>query len=83
METLLDFLRENFPDFDREEPEDEKLKELPPELAEKIGELTAKLGLAPDARFEDIVARLRREQGALSDIETAILFIDEWRKQYS
>lgn len=83
METLLDYLRENFPDIDREEPEDESLKNLPPELAEKLGELTAKLGLASNAPFEDIVARLRRERGALSDIETAILFLDEWRKQYS
>ncbi len=83
METLLDYLRKNIPGFGKELVADNLPEDLPPELAEKIRGLASDLGLAPDARFEDIVAALRREQGELTELETAILFLDEWRKQYS
>lgn len=57
--------------------------DLPPELAKEILALTQKLNLPPDAPFADVVSRLRQQSGALDATETAILFLDEWRKQYS
>ena len=41
-----------------------------------------KLGLGPHAAFDDVLARLREQSGVLSDLETSLLFLDEWRGQY-
>lgn len=78
METLIAYMRENFGPFAvSETPPD-----VPPELAAAIQSLTDRLGLAPNAPFDDVVGRLRRQSGELDGVETAILFLDEWRKQY-
>lgn len=84
METLLAYIGQNFPKFAAASSgESDALSDLSPELKAGLKELTAKLGLAPDAAFDDIVARIRQRQGELNELETAILFLDEWRKQYS
>lgn len=78
MQTLVDYMERNFGPW----PEETPGPDLEPELAEKVSKLAVRLGLAPDASFEDVVARLRRQSGKLDELETAILFLDEWRKQY-
>lgn len=80
MITLVDYMERNFgpwPEAENKQPD------LEPEIAEKVAALAARLGLAPDASFDDIVARLRRQTGKLDELETAILFLDEWRRQYN
>lgn len=78
MEKLLAYMASEFGPW----REREAAPDLPPEIARDVAELTAKLGLAPDAAFPDVVARLRQQQGELDPVEAAILFLDEWRRQY-
>lgn len=56
--------------------------ELDPQLREELAQLTQKLGLGPHASFDDVLAHLREQSGALSELETSLLFLDEWRGQY-
>ena len=56
--------------------------ELDPRLREELAQLMRKLGLGPHAAFDDVLARLREQSGELSDLETSLLFLDEWRGQY-
>ena len=51
-------------------------------IAQPLQELLQHLELGPGASFENVVHRLRQQSGVLSDVETAILFLDEWRRQY-
>ena len=51
-------------------------------LREELAQLTASLGLPPQASFADVVDRLRQRTGPLNETETSLLFLDEWRKQY-
>lgn len=56
--------------------------DFPPELVNDIQELLGKLGLPETVSFEDLVWSIRQQQGTLSDLDTAILFLDEWRQLY-
>ncbi len=58
------------------------LAELPGDLGPEIARLLDDLGLPADAGFQDLVWAVRRRSGVLDDLETAVLFLDEWRKQY-
>ena len=51
-------------------------------LQEEMAALLKKLQLGPHAPFEEVLARLRQESGTLTDLETSLIFLDEWRKQY-
>lgn len=80
MQKLLDYMEEHFGPW----PEEGEIArpDLGPEMAAKISELIKKLGLGPKAPFEEVAAKLRRQSGELDALETAILFLDEWQKQY-
>ncbi len=82
MRALLDFAKERLPrrakPIDREWPED-----LPDGLREDLSALYTALGLPSGAGFPDVVAAVRRKNDTLTPLETAILFLDEWKKQYS
>jgi spore maturation protein CgeB len=83
MQTLLDFIaarRDGWPSQNRGEVD--FFQDYPEELRSKVLGLLGSLGLPQDTSFEDLVWNLRQQQGELSDIETAILFLDEWKKQY-
>lgn len=54
----------------------------PKSWKEDLDKLVEKLGLGPNAPFEDVIARLRSASGVLGETETALLFLDELRKQY-
>ena len=81
MESLLGFTAERIPSRPRKRAATGK-SDLPPELAAKMDELTARLGLPGDASFQDVVWALRQQSGVLSPLDASILFLDEWRKQY-
>jgi spore maturation protein CgeB len=83
MDTLLDFIAKDRKGWPRPRgASDPSLADLPEELREQVAALLERLRLRPDVPFADLVAALRREQGKLSDLETSILFLDEWKKQY-
>ena len=82
MHSLLDFVRIRLPvqekRLDRDWPEN-----LPEALRSELHELYTVLGLPSGAGFDDVVASVRRKNEKLTSLETAILFLDEWKKQYS
>ena len=83
MDTLLAYIAKDRPGWPRQRGAgDPSLAELPEDLREQVGALLERLRLPADVPFADLVAALRREQGQLSDLETSILFLDEWKKQY-
>ncbi|HDQ41014.1 MAG TPA: hypothetical protein ENN39_08325 [Desulfonatronum sp.] len=55
---------------------------LPDDLRHDVRELLKVLNLPESVSFEDLVWAIRQRQGALNDLETSLLFLDEWRKQY-
>ncbi len=57
--------------------------DLPEELSADLATLIDNLELPADAAFEDVLARIRLRSGLLSPLETSLLFLEEWRKQYS
>ncbi len=62
-------------------------KGLTPELSAELNSAMAstveRLGLGPHADFDHVAAALRARSGVLDEIETCLLFLDEWRKQYA
>ena len=84
MQTLLEFTAERIPGWPRARaasglfPDD-----FPPELETEIRQRVTQLGLPEDVSFQDLVWAVRQQQGTLSDLDTAILFLDEWQKLYT
>lgn len=82
MQTLIEYIHKVTPNWPR--PRKRALPEnLPESLRVSLGQLLDTLCLPPDTPFEDVIARLRQRSGTLTDVETSLLFLDEWRKQYS
>jgi spore maturation protein CgeB len=63
-------------------PEDWRAR-IDPRLREDVEALLARLGLPPTVSFEDLVWAVRGREGSLDRLETAILFLDEWKKMYA
>ncbi|MFZ5813473.1 MAG: CgeB family protein [Thermodesulfobacteriota bacterium] len=82
MRTLLEWIASRRPDFGAGARREAALSDLPAGIRAELGGLLAELGLPGDAAFADVVAAVRARQGRLTDLETAVLFLDEWRKQY-
>lgn len=56
---------------------------IEPGLRQDVEALLTALGLPPSASFEDLVWAVRGREGSLTRLETAILFLDEWKKLYA
>ena len=83
MAALIEHIRGARPDWPGPRTEaDPVWAALPGDVREQTQTLLQTLGLPRDAAFQDLVWSLRQRQGVLSDVETAVLFLDEWRKQY-
>lgn len=83
MRTLISYMEKNFGPFARREKDAAGLGlDLPEEIKKEMGEITKKLKLPLDASFEDIIGRLKQQSGRLTEAETALLFLDEWAKQF-
>ena len=82
MQTLLDYIDEQLDFEGLKQEHDAWFADLPEDLRGELEKLLARLGLSKNANFEDIVHYVRQEQGKLTPLETAILFLDEWQKQY-
>jgi spore maturation protein CgeB len=82
METLLAFLEERLEGWPEPRQDEAALAAIPEEYRQETRALLAGLGLTEEAPFKDLVWALRSRAGKLTPVETAILFLDEWRKQY-
>ncbi|MBG3876951.1 hypothetical protein FVW20_07985, partial [Desulfovibrio oxamicus] len=56
--------------------------DLPEDMRRDLAALLDRLGLPADAAFADVVTALRQHSGQLTPLETSLLFLDEWRRQY-
>lgn len=83
MRTLIEFTAERINGWPKQRTASAVFAEnYPPELKRDIRDMLGKLSLPEDVSFEDLVWAVRQQQGKLSDLDTAILFLDEWRKLY-
>jgi spore maturation protein CgeB len=82
MHCLLDFVRERIPAFGRRKPEAWP-DDMPEGMRREISQLLETLHMNADAGFDDVITALRAKSGRLSDVETALLFLDEWKKLYA
>ncbi|MFP5257627.1 MAG: glycosyltransferase [Acidobacteriota bacterium] len=83
MKRLLEFTAERFPDWPRgREGELAALAGLPQPLRDETAQLLRDLSLPADVTFPDLIAAVRARQGRLTPLETSLLFLDEWRRQY-
>ncbi len=86
MQTLLEYIhqrRNNWP-AERQSLFAEGFGvDIPPELQTELTVLLNELGMPLDTSFKDLAWRIRQRQGRLSDLETAVLFLEEWKKQYA
>jgi spore maturation protein CgeB len=57
--------------------------QVAPHLRQELEALLQKLQLPPTVSFDDLVWALRSQEGSLERLETAILFLDEWKKLYA
>jgi len=57
--------------------------QVAPHLRQELEALLQRLQLAPTVRFDDLVWAVRSREGSLDRLETAILFLDEWKKLYT
>ncbi len=81
MQTLLDYMESICGPW-KQRDYSQMPEEIPQEMRGELIELLKKLQLPQDAAFEDVILRVRKLSGALSELETSLLFLDEWKKQY-
>ncbi|MFO7817245.1 MAG: CgeB family protein [Thermodesulfobacteriota bacterium] len=56
---------------------------IDPCLREKIRKLLEKYRLSPHVGFADLIFNIRQAGGELDELETSLLFLDEWKKLYT
>ena len=83
MEALLGFIRSLRPDWPCPCAEHGWPEGMSGGMQEELTSLLTRLGLPNSASFDEVIARLRNQSGELESLEAGLLFLDEWRKQYS
>jgi len=83
MQILMEFTATRVEGWPKPSSNQSALDQIPPELASDIRSLLAKLSLPEDVTFDDLVWAVRQQQGKLSELDTAVLFLDEWQKLYA
>lgn len=81
MQTLLDFIKERIESFEKA-PEPPALTALPEEYRQELLRLYQRENLPLNATLDDVVEILLRKEEPLSELQTAFLFLWEWKKQY-
>ncbi len=81
MEKLLEFSEERLGKF-APSMQDDFLDKFDMPIKEDIKILIDKLDIGNSNAFEDVIERLRKFNGKLNEVEMALLFLDEFRKQY-
>ncbi|WP_069860139.1 CgeB family protein [Desulfoplanes formicivorans] len=83
MQTLIDYIAADRADWPaRRDDAAGWATRLDEDLRSELKGLLERLQLPLSSSFKDIVWAIRQQQGRLSRVETAILFLDEWKKQY-
>lgn len=83
MRTLIDFTSERVAGWPKSgETTAAATDILPSGLDAEVETLIRSLGLPADVAFDDLIWALRQKHGKLSGLETALLFLDEWKKLY-
>ncbi len=80
--SLLEAVRIRHPDWPASRTATRLPDTLPADLRGQLETLLGRLQLPAQVSFEDLIARIRQESGVLDSLETSLLFLDEWRKQY-
>ncbi|NDV19141.1 glycosyltransferase [Pseudodesulfovibrio sp. JC047] len=84
MRTLIDFTTHRLSGWPHPRSDTSLFAaDYPPELQRDIRALIEQLGLPDDVSFKDLIWAVRQQQGKLSDLDTALLFLDEWQKLYT
>jgi len=83
MQSLVEFIAARRPNW----PKTRQVAPLrdaayPENMQRDLDALFATLKLPADAGFDDVAWAVRQQQGELAELDAAILFLDEWRKQY-
>lgn len=81
MRSLLDFAAERIPGFGQKKSVHWPAN-MPEESQKDITSLLESLQLPPTASFDEVTAALRSKAGKLTETETALLFLEEWKKLY-
>jgi spore maturation protein CgeB len=82
MRTLLDFAARCLPGFGTR-AEIPWPVDMPTDMRAAVTDLMRELQLPEKADFDDVIAAVRKKNACLSDVEAALLFLDEWKKLYS
>ncbi|UIJ38816.1 glycosyltransferase [Desulfobaculum bizertense] len=82
MQTLLDFIASRRSGWPARKQSESALAGLPPELKVQVLELLQRLQLPVSTRLEDLLWAMRQQKGTLTELETSLLFLNEWRQQY-
>ena len=82
MESLLAFAASRLSGWPARRRGEGALATLPEAAREDVAALLARLSLPEDVTFDDLIWAVRARQGELTPLETSLLFLDEWRKQY-
>lgn len=82
MQALLEYAESNIAPWQNAREPARYMANLPRDLEHSLEELFKKVGLAPGASFEDLMEALRKQSGELDELETSLLFLDEWKKLY-
>jgi spore maturation protein CgeB len=81
MEALLAFAAGRLPGFGLRPPAAWP-ENMPEETRRAVAGLLEELDLPADAGFDDLTAALRARNSPLLEVETALLFLEEWKKLY-
>ncbi|MDL2290844.1 glycosyltransferase [Desulfovibrio sp. OttesenSCG-928-F20] len=81
MKSLLDYAGAHFPAFGERKSPDWP-QNMPEEMRTALEDLTCRFNLPATASFSDVVSAVRTGSEELSELDSALLFLDEWRKLY-
>jgi spore maturation protein CgeB len=82
MRALLDFAKERLPSFPKNRDRVAWPEGVSEKLVPELSALMETLALPVDSDFEQVITALRQRSGKLAPLESALLFLDEWKKQY-
>lgn len=82
MQTLLNYVADKCAPWPRARRQSPWPEGLAQEDKEALDALVKEHNLPPDADFDSVIAAIRAQNGRLSHLESALLFLDEWNKQY-
>lgn len=82
MRTLLNFTKERLA-WQKKAPEQFWPDDLPEPMRDELTALYEAMQLPADAPFADVVTAIRGKAGELTPLETSVLFLDEWKRQYA